>query len=433
MGKEVQGASQVQEASHGDELQLFTEKLILEKLISKYERSQAYKSRESQTRRIMVKPTEFKKIDFEAYEQKEAFINALDKLKSEGVIDYSWQRYEVGNLIDSVWLIQDPESLSKAYAIGQMPVTYDQMSMMLESLKTVHFIHYEWMNLFKEELIEKFERTGKFGNLMTSDMRLNEDLIQCLMALENLALSSVHERVFSAGVFGDSKYFQKNIKAKLIQLIERYNEVDEEEPLQMVCLFSNPELIYYCGPLQLNLEKGMIDSQSLDQGAVVLGSYVEKIKGITSNVKLDRIITIENRATYELLIKERPEHTLLIYHGGFASKLKRLFLAKVYDAFPSTSYDHWSDIDLGGVRIYKMLRKIIPTVKPLMMDSNVLIKHQNQAVLIEEPYRLKLVQLLSEEKDPDVTDIIKGILEIGLRLEQEHIDVKDVIVLSINE
>ena len=82
MGKEVQGASQVQEAfqvqeaSHGDELQLFTEKLILEKLISKYERSQAYKSRESQTRRIMVKPTEFKKIDFEAYEQKEAFINA---------------------------------------------------------------------------------------------------------------------------------------------------------------------------------------------------------------------------------------------------------------------------------------------------------------------------------------------------------------------
>ena len=179
MGKEVQGASQVQEASHGDELQLFTEKLILEKLISKYERSQAYKSRESQTRRIMVKPTEFKKIDFEAYEQKEAFINALDKLKSEGVIDYSWQRYEVGNLIDSVWLIQNPESLSKAYAIGQMPVTYDQMSMMLESLKTVHFIHYEWMNLFKEELIEKFERTGKFGNLMTSDMQLNSDLIQC--------------------------------------------------------------------------------------------------------------------------------------------------------------------------------------------------------------------------------------------------------------
>ena len=138
-------------------------------------------------------------------------------------------------------------------------------------------------------------------------------------------------------------------------------------------------------------------------------------------------------ATYELLIKERPEHTLLVYHGGFASKLKRSFLAKVYDAFPNVSYDHWSDIDLGGVRIYKMLKKIIPSVKPLMMDSNVLVKLQNQAVLIEEPYRLKLVQLLSEEKDPDVIDIIKGILETGLRLEQEHIDVRAVIAFITND
>ena len=114
-------------------------------------------------------------------------------------------------------------------------------------------------------------------------------------------------------------------------------------------------------------------------------------------------------------------------------ELNQIYEPFSYDAFPNVSYDHWSDIDLGGVRIYKMLKKINPSVRPLMMDMNVLLKHQNQSVLIEDSYRSKLVQLLSEEKDPDVTDIIKGILETGLRLEQEHIDVKDVIVLSINE
>lgn len=411
----------------GDELQQVTEKLILDKLIAKYERSQAYKSRESQMRRILVKASEFKKIDFEAFEQKEAFINALVKLKLEGVIDYSWQRFEVDNLIDSVWLIQNPESILKAYALAQIDVTYDQVENVIEKLRVVAFINYEWMNSFKDELIEKFERTGKFGNLMTSDMSLNTDLIKCLIALEKLAFSSVHERVFSANVFGDSKYFQTTLKARLVQLIRRYNEVDEEEPLQMVCLFSNPELIYYSGPIVLKIDGGVIDSECLDLGAVILGSYVDRIKEIASNMEFDKIITIENRASYELMIKKRPEQTILVYHGGFASKLKRTFFAKLYDAFPNVSYYHWSDIDLGGVRIYKMLKKIIPSVKPLMMDSYVLQKYRNEAVPVEETYRLKLVQMLSIENDSDVRFIIEDILKMGLRLEQEHIVSKDVV------
>jgi len=412
-----------------DELQQFTEKLILEKLIAKYERSQAYKSRESQTRRILVKPSEFKKIDFEAYDQKEAFINALIKLKSESVIEYSWQRYEVGNLIDSVWLIQNPESISKAYGLAQIAVSYDQMEVLLKKLRTIEFVYYEWMNAFKEELIEKFERTGKFGNLMTSDLKVNADLIECLIAIEKLALSSVHERVLSASVFGDSKYFQTTLKARLIPLIQRYNDVDEEEPLQMVCLFSNPELIFYSGPLQLCVDSGVIDSSFLDQGSVILGSYVDKINTITLSRKVDKIITIENRASYELLIKVRPENALIVYHGGFASKLKRTFLAKLYHAFPGISFYHWSDIDLGGARIYKILKNIIPDVKPLMMDSSVLQKYCNEAVPIEAPYRLKLTQMLSDEKDLDVRGVVECILERGLKLEQEHILISDVIKL----
>lgn len=37
--------------------------------------------------------------------------------------------------------------------------------------------------------------------------------------------------------------------------------------------------------------------------------------------------------------------------------------------------------------------------------------------------------MLFYEKDPDVRGVLEGILEVGLKLEQEHIDVNDVIML----
>ena len=401
------------------------EKLILNHLLKKYEKSTVYQSRETQTRRIMVKPAEFKKIDFEDFEQKSAFISALNHLKLLDLVDFDWIKFEKNNLVKQIWLNQEQHSLDIAYDMIGKKTTYKLYEACVERLKSYEFANYEWMNVFKEELIEKFDKTGKFGQLLSSDYKLNMELIECLIAIDKLALTPIHERVFSANNFGDSKYFQNELKGKLMTIINRYTESeDDSDSLQQVCLFKNPENLFFCGPLEIHFENGIFDASIFKQGATLLGQYVSDIKCLSSN-KINSVISVENRATYELMIDEKPEDALIFYHGGFASSVKRAFLKLLYTNLPDIKYYHWSDIDLGGVRIYKGIKSLIPTIKPLLMGKEVLDKYADMAIDIKEDYFEKVKRSLQSETDHEVIAILELISSRKVKLEQEQIDVND--------
>lgn len=413
-----------------DSLKNNYKKLIIQVLIKKYEKSNIFKTREEQQRRIMVKTSDFKKVDFENYEQKSTFFEALKDLKDDALLDYSWIRFEEGNLLKAIWLNQDQEAITRAYKVAGLEVTYNVYEKMVEALNAYAFKNYDWMVTLKQDLIQRFDRSGKFGNLLTTDPEIDSELIRCMIELDKLSFTSVHERVFSASVFGDSKFFQNNLKSRLESIIRRYNEMDEDvDALQMVCLYTNPELIYFCGPIHLVLESGNYDALALNQGAVLLGNYVREIRGIKPSKSIRTIISIENRATYELMIQHKPEQVLLVYHGGFASGVKRQFFASLYRAFPEADYYHWSDIDLGGVRILRTLKNIIPKVKPMLMDEATLSKHRSVAIEIHSSYKEKIKRMLENEmandkdSDRDCSMILEGILKHGVRLEQENIDV----------
>ena len=413
-----------------DSLKHNYKKMIMQVLIKKYEKSNIFKTREEQQRRIMVKASDFKKVDFENYEQKSTFFEALRDLKNDGLLDYSWIRFEEGNLLNAIWLNQDQEAITRAYKVTGLEVTYNVYEKMVETLNSYAFKNYDWMDTLKQDLIQRFNRSGKFGNLLTMDPEIDSELIRCMIELDKLSFTSVHERVFSASVFGDSKFFQNNLKSRFESVIRRYNEMDEDvDALQMVCLYANPELIYFCGSIHLVLESGNYDAIALDQGAVLLGNYVREIREIKPSKSIRTIISIENRATYELMIWHKPEQVLLVYHGGFASSVKRQFFAWLYRSFPEADYYHWSDIDLGGVRILRTLKNIIPKVKPMLMDEMTLLKHRDVAIEIHGLYKEKIEKMLENEmknekdSDRDCRMILEGILKLGLRLEQENIDV----------
>lgn len=38
-------------------------------------------------------------------DEKHHFLGVLKELKDKGMIDYSWVKYETGNLVDKIWLI----------------------------------------------------------------------------------------------------------------------------------------------------------------------------------------------------------------------------------------------------------------------------------------------------------------------------------------
>ena len=67
-------------------------RILLNKLLDKYEKSKAvYKE---SNRKIRIKMDELAEYDIEDYEKKRVFHDVVKELEKEGVIEYSWRAYE---------------------------------------------------------------------------------------------------------------------------------------------------------------------------------------------------------------------------------------------------------------------------------------------------------------------------------------------------
>ena len=68
------------------------EKIILNTLLDKYEASEALY--EASNRRIILKMKNLTGYNIENYDRKQIIHDVIFELKKEGIIDFSWQKYE---------------------------------------------------------------------------------------------------------------------------------------------------------------------------------------------------------------------------------------------------------------------------------------------------------------------------------------------------
>lgn len=132
-----------------------------------------------------------------------------------------------------------------------------------------------------------------------------------------------------------------------------------------------------------------------------------------------RIITIENKANYESM--EYSGDTLYIYCHGFFSPKERRFLRSAAEiAGAETEFLHWSDMDYGGIRIFRFMKeKVFAQVKPLHMDAESFERCRlaGAGIPLEEEKRKKLLAL----GVPELEELKACILQYGLEIEQENL------------
>lgn len=435
-------------------------------LIDKYENSKSYKDQALGQRKIALTPKSVKGLNFEDYEQKDAFISALNLLREMGVADFEWQPYETGNLIKRFWLKQETEGIEIAYKLLGRPATYSAKSQVMDYLRLCDFNHYDWMKVYKGEVLSRFERTGKYGNLLMSDDDTSMALIKLLHALDQRCGEPIHERLLSVSVLGDTKAFQKFFKIKLKALTCRYampaevgedalsgdeamneagddglNEagddgLNEAGALSLLGVYSNPETLLFYGDITLHFKKGTFDAVVFSSGASLLGRSVPEIQAITGCV--DQVLFIENLACYEMALSgdypmlrnQITAATLLIYQGGFSSNIQRLFYTKLFKTFPNARYRLWSDIDLGGARIYANLQQVIPSLQTLFMDLETLIQYNQYCVNLTPGYAVKVSQALARaladsDSLPDYVRLLTLLHNCQKRLEQESLGLRE--------
>ena len=140
--------------------------------------------------------------------------------------------------------------------------------------------------------------------------------------------------------------------------------------------------------------------------------------------QIERVVFIENKANYiDYQYRQKKQGDLIVYHGGFYSPLKGILLSKIYEGCTNASFFHWSDINLGGFRIFHRLQtNIAPSVQPLFMDAVNLRNNVEACMEIKtDSYLQQLSALLENPAYSVFFEVIRYMIQNRVRLEQENL------------
>ncbi len=133
-----------------------------------------------------------------------------------------------------------------------------------------------------------------------------------------------------------------------------------------------------------------------------------------------KIIFIENKANYiDYIQNKKSNDEFVVYHGGMYGPIKGQFFKYLYESAKSKKFFHWSDIDIGGFRIFVRLKKIIPSIQPYKMDTESFYSKQSYWKEMNEEYKGKLLEMRRQNKYSCFYDIIDEMLKNNSKLEQE--------------
>lgn len=410
------------------------EREILSRLIEKYEKSKAY-STGIFTRRISLSLSQEKWLEqrMERPEEKGLFLAAIRELQNQGLIDFSWVKFEQGNLVEQIWLIPEETAIDACYRrLGRVPAREkaEGLGRLIEEYRG-KLEAVSPLARFLAQYQAQLQKTRQIRSFFTEDLALDEDILRCLVFMEQNQGEQM-ERLMSAALYGDSKYFERNLKSKVLSILRHLKKQENEEvPSDEELLGEKgivrwPEILEFTGPISVTLEDGSaIDYASQRYGAYVNSETVKRIRSVRA-VGLRRVLFIENKANYIWYITEnRSEDQLVLYHGGCYSPVKGLWFRKVYEGSrdnPGIAYFHWGDIDAGGFRMFSRLqREIIPELQPYRMDRDTLKAFRGQAMEIQSEAYLKLLEDMEQNPEYEIFhDVIQLMIQERIRLEQEN-------------
>lgn len=412
--------------------------LLLNRLLDKFERSKAYLSTDVKRRILLTFGTDdYPEYDIEDSPKRELINAIVIDLSQKGLLQYEWLKHERGNIIAKVWLQMD--NVRDAYReCGRVPKS-DKASDVFDLVqKMKHKVVSPWIIHFIEDTIDRIENKKSPLPYLPEDVPQAKAILLALEAIDRMGKGTENEesleRVFSLKCYGDSKYFERHVKRKIIEVIKKYllaelyeenglAEVVDEDILAQVGIVKAPELMEFSGGLLGNIAGRPVDFSIFRQG-IALNSHTVADLEITGYIsEIERVLFIENKANYiDYIFHKAQNNELVVFHGGFYSPAKGRFFQKLYEPGrrKGLEFYHWGDIDLGGFRIFQRLRtKIIPELQPYLMDQEALIARKEYWSTMEKTYKTELEKLLTQDDFTVFYEVISLMLKHDCKLEQE--------------
>ncbi len=403
--------------------------LVLGGLLDRYEKSRHFMEGNSQRRVLLnLAKGDLPEYDIESPLIRETFNSVVDELAGKGLISFEWLKYEEGNIIEKVWLnTSRVEDCYTEISRKAKRTVLDTLLKRVINLKET--TKGSWMALFMADVERSIYEKASTAGLLPADEEQAMAILDALDYLGRLEDGQCLERVFSLRCFGDSKYFEKKVKNRLVSIIKKYcikldfqEDLSDDEVLMQVGIMQSPDQVDFKGGIC-----GMVSGKRIDFSVFIHGISLnaDTIRDLTIEGMgcVRRILFIENKANYlHFLAANKDDAWMAVFLGGFYSPAKGAFFKKLYEAAcpNGIQFFHWGDMDLGGFLIYKRLKtNIIPSLKPFLMHKEAFESRMAYGVAFDSRYASKLRALQDDALLPEFKDLIKLMLDKGLRIEQE--------------
>lgn len=386
------------------------DKIILNELLDKYERSILSKKGSTRDIKVYIKSNHEILEDYwadDSYLYKNIIESHLENLVKS---NYIHLRYSKNHEIDYIDLnIESVKTIYKYLSRENLESKRLETIRFIKSYQTSSII----INDFKKLLLNKLE------NHQSVKIYFDEldELKLYLKAIEAMSLNEEDtlKRNFSKKIFNDSKLFEK-IEKKVIKIIKDFSEEDfkeDEEVLSYYHIMKTPTFAYVKGNLEIRVNHQSINLSQYGHELALSSNAMHDLE--INSISVKKVITIENLTTF--IAFNDPEF-FVVYLGGFHNNVKRNFLNKLYAFNNNIEFYHFGDIDAGGILIFEDLKnKTNIEFKAYMMDIKTLELHKEYWIDLTSNDKARLKKLSNGQ----FRELIDFMLKNNCKLEQEAI------------
>src|SRR5439155_9714075 len=177
------------------------------------------------------------------------------------------------------------------------------------------------------------------------------------------------ERVVSERLFDDSKLLgqvRSHVIATLVRADPRWDGVSLEEVTDLLEAYGvrrKPGLIRCAGAATLHVGSSVYRLEDFVPVAHLPDGWADAWVESLVRARLEVIATVENEYPFLNYVEEAggpagvgARGEVVVYTAGFPTPALMSMLARLSERAPSLVFRHWGDADVGGVRIWSLLR-----------------------------------------------------------------------------
>ena len=393
------------------------QRILLEKLLDKYENSKSYEDKNLIKQRFSVRPEDI----CDAYRDSFADVNRISDfeqdvqaLEREGLVRILSKNGEIQKIV------AEEERIAEYY-----PMLGRTEKKELISREMSLYQNFLGENILLDHFcMEQIRRLEKGKRPEVSKEKAENLLLLIQFILNNQ--EEFLERELSIRFFGDTKLFEKSYRATVCKIMEKYGDyqdrlfgVSDSREKELILLgehniHANPTYVYVRGNGEFLLKNGTVLRLTPENSIAFSAETIKNMDKILINN--EKVMTIENLASFHRI---HDQDTFYIFLSGYHNTLKQCFITRLAQENPKLRWYHFGDLDPDGYYILEHLKSGTGIdFEPFHMGVDDLIKFREYGKSLNEIDRKKVDTLMNSGL---YCKELSYMLKEDIKLEQEII------------